>query len=95
MRNESAAERPGEPLGKAALAAAVLAALAFFVLGFAFEGWWFVIGLALAVVAVVLGVMARQRPISPSNLRLATIGLLIGGVIVAWFVVFVIVDAIV
>ncbi len=93
--SEAMAERQGEPLAKGALAAGVLAVLAFFVLGIALGDWWFLVGLALAVVAVVLGVVTRQRPIARSDRRLATIGLVIGGIIVAWFVVFIIVDAIV
>ncbi len=94
--SEAIAERSdGGTLAKASLAAAVLAAIAFFVLGFALEGWWFVIGLVLAAIAVVLAVVARQRPLAPPDRRMAMIGLIVGAVIVAWFVIYIVVDAIV
>ncbi|MBA3364164.1 MAG: hypothetical protein H0U03_00020 [Actinobacteria bacterium] len=83
-----------EPLAKASLAAAILAVLAFFGLGFAFEGWWFVVGLVLGAIAVILGLMTRRRPIAASDRRLATIGLVLGSIIVLWFVTYMVIDAI-
>lgn len=81
------------PLAKGALAAGVLAVLAFFGLGLGFGDWWFVVGLALGAVAVVLGWMARQRS-SASDRRLAMIGLVLGAIVVVWFVTYVIVASI-
>ena len=86
----------GDTLAKAALAVGVLAAVGFFVLGLAVGGWWFAIGVTLGAVAVVLGLMVRQRPdTTPSNRRLAVIGLVLGAIVVAWFVIYLVVDTIV
>ena len=93
MSSTMAVDRTGGPLPKVALAAGVLAALAFFVLGFVFEDWWFVLGLVLGAVAVVAGWMARQRT-SGSDRTLATIGLVLGTIVVAWFATYMIVATI-
>jgi hypothetical protein len=87
--------RDGEPLAKGALASAVLAVLGFFILGFTAGDWWFVIGLIFGAVAVILGVMARSRLSADSQARkTATIGLVVGGIIVAWFLIYMIVAAV-
>ena len=87
-------ERSG-PLAKAALAAGILAAITYFGLGLAVGDWWFVVGLVLGAVAVVLGWVARTRVATgSSDGRLAMIGLVLGAIVVAWFVVYVIVEAI-
>lgn len=87
-------DQTSEPLAKASLAAAILAVVGFFGLGFAFEGWWFVVGLVLGAIAVVLALVARRRPIGPSDRRLATIGLVLGAIIVLWFLVYMVIAAI-
>lgn len=93
--SEAAVERrEGDVLGKAALAAGILAALGFFGLGFALGDWWFVVGLVFGAIAVVLGVMARRRFASGPDRRMATIGLVLGAIIVAWFVAYMILAAI-
>lgn len=94
MSEAIAQNRDSGTLAKGSLAAAVLAAIAFFGLGFALEGWWFVIGLVLGAIAVVLGVVARRRPLATSDQRLALIGLILGAIIVAWFVLYIVIDAI-
>ncbi len=84
-----------EPLAKAALAAGILAVIGFFGLGFTVGDWWFVVGLVFGAVAVALGWMARKRVAAgSSDRRLATIGLVLGGVIVAWFVAYMVITAI-
>ena len=88
-----AVDREGGPLPKLALAAGVLAALAFFGLGFIFEEWWFVLGLALGAVAAATGWMGRQRS-SGSDRTLATIGLVLGAIVVIWFATYMIVSTI-
>ena len=93
MSNTMAVDREGGPLAKVALAAGVLAALGFFALGFVFEDWWFVVGLVFGVIAVVTGWMARQRS-SGSDRTLATIGLVLGAIVVAWFATYMIVATI-
>ncbi len=94
--SEVVAERHGgETLAKGALASAVLAVLGFFILGFATGGWWFIIGLIFGAVAVILGVMARSRLSAGSRDRkMATIGLVVGGIIVAWFLIYMIIAAV-
>ncbi len=84
-----------EPLAKAALAAGILAAILFFGIAFAFGDWWFVVALVVGAIAVVLGWLARTRATTaPSDRRLATIGLVLGGIVVVWFLVYVIVASI-
>ena len=96
MSETMPARREGsESLAKAALAAGVLAATGFFGLGFALEGWWFVVALVFGVAAVALGWIARTRPeTGSSDRRLATIGLVLGAIVVAWFATYMIVDSI-
>jgi hypothetical protein len=78
-----------------ALGFGVLAAVAFFGLGFAFESWWFVIGLVFSAAAVVTGVRTRRGGVlSQTGRRLATAGVAVGGVVVAWFTTFMVVAGI-
>ena len=88
-----AGSREGTPLAKVALAAGVLAVLAFFGLAFAFGDWWFVVGFVLGAIAVVTGWLARQRG-GGSDRRLATVGLVLGAIIVAWFLAYMVIDSI-
>jgi hypothetical protein len=57
-----------------------------------FDGGGFVIGLPLAVAAIVLGVQARQR--SGSGRGLATAAIVIAGLMVAMMVVWTIVESV-
>ena len=89
------ARERSEPLAKAALAAGILAAATFFGLGIAVGDWWFVVGLVLGAVAVILGWVARTRAATgSSDRRLALIGLVLGAIVVVWFLVYVIVDTV-
>ncbi|MBD0348374.1 MAG: hypothetical protein ICV59_04405 [Thermoleophilia bacterium] len=88
-----AVDREAGRLPKVAFAAGVLAALAFFALGFIFEDWWFVVGLVLGAAAVVAGWLGRQRS-SGSERTLATIGLVLGAIVVVWFATYMIVSTI-
>jgi hypothetical protein len=58
---------------------------AFFAIGIASDGWWFLIGVALAVVGLVSGIAARRRAASRGERRLALAGALLGGLVVLWF----------
>ena len=93
MSSTMAVDREGGPLPKVALAAGVLAALAFFGLGLIVGDWWFVVGLVFGAVAVVTGWMGRQRS-GGSDRTLATIGLVLGAIVVAWFATYMIVATI-
>lgn len=88
-------KRPrGYPLGQAALVSGILAVLAFFGLGFTVGDWWFVVGAALGLVAIVLGAQARRESHTAGERRRAVIGLVLGGVPAVWFVAYTIVAAI-
>ena len=88
-------QHQGELHGKAALAAGVLSVLAFVGVGFALNGWYFLIGVVIGAGAIALAVTARRRPAaSRSDRRMAMTGLVLGTVIVGWFVAFMAVAAI-
>ena len=94
--SEVTAERgAGESLAKAALVVGVLAPLLFFGGGIAINDVFWVIGAAVGLVAVVLGWMARNQTATDSpNRRWATIGLLLGGVVVIWFIAYLVIAGI-
>jgi hypothetical protein len=77
-----------------ALFLGALSAVGFFGLGFAVGGWWFLIALVIGGAAVVVGVPARRRAVTKSERRVATVGLVLGAVVVAWFVIYMAVAAI-
>ncbi len=76
---------------RAAFASGVLAVLVFVGVGFTLGGISWLVAAALGAVAVVLGVAAR-RAREPEG-RLALAGIVLGGVIVVWFVAYIVVDA--
>jgi hypothetical protein len=87
-------EASRRPLALGTLAAGVLAVASFFGLGFALQGWWFVVALVFGVAAIALGVPARRAsPKGAPGRRMATVGLVSGGAIVAWFAIFMVVSA--
>ena len=74
------------PLSLAAFACGILSVLLFFVGGGIFDQW--TVGALAGAVAVVLGFVGRGR--EPAGRRYALIGLILGGIVVAWFVVYII-----
>lgn len=81
-------------MAKAALAAAVLAVAGFVGLGFTAGGWWFLVGVAFGVIAVAAGVTARRRRLDPLDRRIALAGIIVGGLIVIWFVGYIVIAGI-
>ena len=61
-------------------------------LGLATDSWGWIVGAALGVVAVIVGVVARTDA-DGSDRRRATTGLVIGAIPVVWFVGYLVVDA--
>lgn len=89
-----ARQRENDPLALAALLAGVAALIAFIIAGFTTDALWGV-GIVLAVVGVVLGWLGRRRaPVGTRSRMMATIGLIAAGIVIAWFLVFLIVEAI-
>ncbi len=88
----AAATDPSRRLAHGALAAGVLAAVLFFGVAFAFGGvWWLVAALAGAD-AVVLAATALRR--GDPGRRAALAGAALGGIVVAWFLAYVVVAAV-
>jgi hypothetical protein len=77
------------PLSLAAFISGVVGILVFFVGGPMFDLWVF--GALIGAVAAILGFMARKR--ESTGKGLATAGLVLGVIVVAWFVVFIILAA--
>lgn len=80
-------------LAKAAVVLGVLAIVAFFGLGFAFDGFWFLLAFVLGLLAIAAGWAARGRP-DPGQRRTATIGMVLGAIPVVWFLAYWIVVAV-
>jgi hypothetical protein len=72
------------PLSLAALICGVVAILVFFLGGPALDLW--IVGAVLGAAAAGLGIVARKR--EATGKRLAMIGIVLGGIVVVWFVVF-------
>ncbi len=94
--SESTVERSNaDSLARTAAALGVAAVLVFFIGGIAISDVFWLIGAIVGLAAAVLGWMARNRPsVDAADRRLATIGLGLGAIIVVWFLVFLIGDAI-
>lgn len=93
MSSTPIARADGAVLAKASLAAGILAVAGFIGLGFTAGGWWFLVGVALGLVAVVAGVTAR-RQVDYADRRIALVGMILGGLIVLWFVGFMVISGI-
>ena len=85
--------RRSSGLPTVALGLGIAAFVVYWGLGLATEGWGWIAGAALGVVAVIVGVAAR-RDAEASDRRRATIGLVIGAIPVVWFLGYVVVDAV-
>ena len=88
--NAAATRDQSEVLSKVALGLAILSIIAFFGLGILVGDWWFVVAFVIALAAVVIGWLARNRP-QNANRRMASLAIVLGAIPVAWFVVYMIV----
>jgi len=84
--------RRSSALPNVALGLGIAAFVVYWGLGLATDGWGWIAGAALGVVAVLVGVAAR-RDADGSDRRRATMGLVIGAIPVVWFVGYLVVDA--
>jgi hypothetical protein len=81
-----AAKSQKNPLSLAALICGVLGIVVFFVGGAVFDLWPF--GALLGLAAAVLGFMGRKR--ESTGRGMATTGLVLGAIVVVWFLVFIV-----
>lgn len=90
MADNLASQSRRNPLSLAALVCGVVAILVFFVGGPALDDLW-PVGALIGAVAAALGFVARKR--EPAGRKLALIGLVLGLIVVVWFVVFILLVA--
>jgi len=76
-----------------ALGLGIVAFVVYWGAGLATDGWGWILGAALGVVAVLVALVAR-RDADRAGRRQATIGLVLGAIPAVWFVGYLIVDAI-
>jgi hypothetical protein len=89
MSTAPMATRSDVPLARVALGVGILALIVWFGLAFAVSDVFFVIGFALGIVGLALGVAARKR--SPSST--ATAAIVVGAIPIIWFIAYMIVAA--
>jgi hypothetical protein len=94
MATPAADQMDAGTMAKVALGLGILAVVGFFGLGFAAGGWWFVVALIIGLVAVGAGYRARSSDLPRSERRMALAGIVCGGLVVVWFVLYMIVAAI-
>lgn len=85
MADNLASQSRGNSLSLAALVSGVVGFLIFFLGGPTFDLW--PVGALIGAVAAALGFVARKR--EPAGRKLALIGLVLGLIVVVWFVVFI------
>jgi hypothetical protein len=90
----AADQKDAGTMARVALGLGILALIGFFGLGFAAGGWWFVVALIVGLAAVGVGYRARRSGLTRTERRMTLAGMICGGLVVVWFVLYMIIAAI-